>query len=384
MCRYVPRRRGALVGGAAAAWRGSGRAPRTLLNRKPVARRAEGPCSREGRSRFGSFARMREKPAPEGRIGRGKQRRRSPSRCRAKSLCIRGNAGGGEDAGAGRALSRLLRSGLSGLRLCRGAGLVRGDALSVAAHGLRFESELAVLSGRLVLSARLMMRFWRGDSLDARRALRRFAVGSRLSFFLCQEKRDGLRDVAFLFRRVEIATRAFSRRSSVICLCGFTSGLCVSLWRSRWVTGERGTGERGWRRGLCALLRGRIGFAMLSAGSTLGLNVEAALRPLWTLFMGLVEWLSALYAVFALGSRLSFFLCQEKRDGLRYLAFLFRRVEIAFARSRGALRLSAFVGSLRVCAFLAGDPDGVAGDARNERTGLAARLLCAFAQSHWL
>ena len=41
---------------------------------------------------------------------------------------------------------------------------------------------------------------------------------------------------------VEIAIRAFSRRSSVICLCGFTSELCVYLWRSRrgyrgrWVT----------------------------------------------------------------------------------------------------------------------------------------------------
>ena len=46
-------------------------------------------------------------------------------------------------------------------------------------------------------------------------------------------------------------------------------------------------------RGFCALLRGRIGFEMLSAGSTLGLRapdcakestVEAALPPLWTLF----------------------------------------------------------------------------------------------------
>ena len=37
------------------------------------------------------------------------------------------------------------------------------------------------------------------------------AFGSRLSFFLCQEKRDGLRCLAFLFRRVEIAIRAFSR-----------------------------------------------------------------------------------------------------------------------------------------------------------------------------
>ena len=35
---------------------------------------------------------------------------------------------------------------------------------------------------------------------------------------------------------------------------------------------ERGTGERGWRRGLCALLRNRISIVVLSAGSTLGLR----------------------------------------------------------------------------------------------------------------
>ncbi len=57
-------------------------------------------------------------------------------------------------------------------------------------------------------------------------------------------------------------------------------------------------------------------------------------------------------------------------------------------RSRIAVRLSGFVGSLRVCPFLYGDPDGVTGDAGDERrgyegTGLAARPLCAFAQAHW-
>ena len=64
---------------------------------------------------------------------------------------------------------------------------------------------------------------------------------------------------------------------AVICLCGFTSGLRVSCRRSRRVTGN--TGKRGWRRGACASLRNRIGFEMLSAGSTLRQNVEAALRP---------------------------------------------------------------------------------------------------------
>ena len=53
-----------------------------------------------------------------------------------------------------------------------------------------------------------------------------------------------------------------------------------------------------------------------------------------------------------------------------------------------SVRLSGFVGSLRVFAFLCGDPDGVTGDAGDEKrgyegTGLAARPLCVFAQPHW-
>ena len=73
---------------------------------------------------------------------------------------------------------------------------------------------------------------------------------------------------------------------AVICLCGFTSGLAVPLWRSRRGAGD--AGGRGWRRGACASLSKRIGFVAFSAGSTLG-----ATRPqtcakesstLWTLF----------------------------------------------------------------------------------------------------
>ena len=115
--------------------------------------------------------------------------------------------------------------------------------------------------------------------------LRRFVFDHAccLSF----DKQDGLRNVAFLYRRVEIAIRAFSG-----CWLGYLPlwvhfGLAVCLRRSR--RGDRGCGERGWRRGACALLRNRIGFEMLSAGSTLG-----AARPqtcakesstLWTLFI---------------------------------------------------------------------------------------------------
>ena len=47
--------------------------------------------------------------------------------------------------------------------------------------------------------------------------------------------------------------------------------------------------------------------------------------------------------------------------------------------------LSALAGSLRVCAFICGDPDGLPG--RGERScgerELAAQHLCIFAQSHW-
>ena len=51
--------------------------------------------------------------------------------------------------------------------------------------------------------------------------------------------------------------------------------------------GERGTGERGWRRSVSALLRNHIGFAMFSAGSTLGLRAPDCAKEsstLWTLF----------------------------------------------------------------------------------------------------
>ena len=77
-----------------------------------------------------------------------------------------------------------------------------------------------------------------------------------------------------------------------------------------------------------------------------------------------------------------------KQDGLRYLAFLFRRSRSPLVRSRSVLRLSAFAGSLRVCTFLYGDLDGVPRTLGTEngerRTGLAARPLCAFARARWL
>ena len=155
--------------------------------------------------------------------------------------------------------------------------------------------------------ARLALRFWRG-------AFPRFAPGFAVLSRRCPRAWLALRSCRGAFPRftpaVCLATnrtacdmlRSYSAGSrspfarsrgvgAVICLGGFTSGLAVSLWRSRRGTkrrGGRGDGERSRRRIVSALLREHIGFAMFSAGSPLG-----AARPqtcakesstLWTLF----------------------------------------------------------------------------------------------------
>ena len=105
----------------------------------------------------------------------------------------------------------------------------------------------------------------------------------------------------------------------------------------------------------------------------------AGLRGRWFCRGGLPRFtpdFAVLLECFAFGSRLSFFLCQEKRDGLRYLAFLFRGSRSPFVRSRGVVRLSAFVGLLRVCAFICGNLDGGAGDAENGVGGAALVRFC--------
>ena len=59
---------------------------------------------------------------------------------------------------------------------------------------------------------------------------------------------------------------------------------------------------------------------------------------------------------------------------MRYLAFLFRRGSRSpFVCSRIIVRLSGLVGSLRVCSFIYGDPDGVTGDTRNGERGTGER-----------
>ena len=100
---------------------------------------------------------------------------------------------------------------------------------------------------------------------------------------------------------VVIAIRAFSNRRY-----GYPDFLVhfeIARFLAAIPTENEGDGERSRRRGVRAFLRDYIGFVMISAGSPLGQNVEAALRPrpqtcakeskveaalrpLWTLFIG--------------------------------------------------------------------------------------------------
>ena len=97
-------------------------------------------------------------------------------------------------------------------------------------------------------------------------------------------------------------------------------------------------------------------------------------------------------AVFCLHSRLTSRFCcgvlpsftpvffplsgKKRRLAVSYVSI--PQVEIAFVRSRGAFRLSALAGSLRACAFICGDLDGL--PENGERGWL--RGLCALLRGH--
>ena len=131
----------------------------------------------------------------------------------------------------------------------------------------------------LSIGSRLAMRFWRDVLLSIYAivcsSVVAFTVGSRLLFVSRQTGRLAESCVPIPPGRDRLC--AFSQ-----CRCGYLPlwvhfGFARFLQATRRVTGN--TGKRGWRRGACASLRNRIGFEMLSAGSTLRQNVEAALRP---------------------------------------------------------------------------------------------------------
>ena len=139
---------------------------------------------------------------------------------------------------------------------------------------------LASVYVRAGVTSRLCPRFAPGDTV----LLKCFILGSRLLF-------DALRQTGRLAISCVSIPPGRDRHSCVLAALVRLSALAGSLRVWPFICGdpdggtgdtrneERGPEERGWRRGLCALLRKHIGLVMLSAGSTLGLNVEAALRP---------------------------------------------------------------------------------------------------------
>ena len=144
----------------------------------------------------------------------------------------------------------------------------------------------------------------------------------------------------------------------------------------------------------CVLCRSRGSLGMSCARLTPAMrfcwnvlrSITPAVRFCWNVLRSDHAGRAVLLECLAFGSRLSLFLCQEKRDGLRDVAFLFRRgSESPLVRSHDFARLSDFAGSLRVCPFLYGDSDGnpeevqeAIGKPPGERTSLEQKLYpCA-------
>ena len=91
------------------------------------------------------------------------------------------------------------------------------------------------------------------------------ASDSRLSLFLRQEKRDGLREVAFLFRRGSGSPLVRSRMS-----CGYRT--CLVHFGIERFFASIPTGLRSRRRGGSAFLRKPLGFVMFPRGVRWGLK----------------------------------------------------------------------------------------------------------------
>ena len=225
--------------------------------------------------------------------------------------------------------------GCLALRFCRGAGLARGDALSVAAFGLRFMPVLAACRGVLP---------------SAHACCLCVPAGIVCSFDL-SGRWAGARRCAFCRRVLPSvyacpcgSVGAFCRRLTPA-VCAFLPVLCVRL-------PCRDAG----------LVRGDA----LSVAAH-GLRFESELAVL-------SRCLPSVHACL-------FSFVRKKETACGMLRFYSAGSRSPLVRSRGALRLSAFVGSLRVCAFLYGDLDGLSenGERRNGAGGAALVRFCASA-----
>ena len=162
-----------------------------------------------------------------------------------------------------------IRNAECAIRNWRTALLGRAVLLGCLAFGLRLA--LAFLAQCLVFD-----HAWRYVPVAVS------CVRSRLSFFLWQEKRDGLRCVTFLFPRGSKSPLERSRMP-----CGYRTAL-VHLGIARFLQAIP-TELRSRRRSRSAFLRNHIGLVAFSAGSTLGTTRPKTCAKesstLWTLFI---------------------------------------------------------------------------------------------------
>ena len=182
------------------------------------------------------------------------------------------------------------------------AGFSSGTGVGTRGGGAAGYSSVAASGVRFAPALRFCWNVWRSVHACLAVLLRRFAFGSRQSCnFYCRAlclvhacclphsaKQDGLREVPFLFRAGRDRHSAFS---NAVRLSDFAGSLWVYAFLCGDPDGVRGTKSAARQS---TLLRKPLDLAMFSAGNTLGAarpqtcakesNVEAALRPLWTLF----------------------------------------------------------------------------------------------------
>ena len=160
---------------------------------------------------------------------------------------------------------------------------------------------IVALSGRLI-SYSPAMRFCRGALPSrTRRCVSAAALCPRFTPAVCRmaPNRTACGSLRFYFagsRSPFVRSRGVG---AVVCLCGFTSGLDVPLWRSRRSAGDAGMGLAARRLRVFAQAHWHCNaFCGEYAGAKYGSRtaaapdcakeskVEAALQPLWTLFRG--------------------------------------------------------------------------------------------------
>ena len=174
------------------------------------------------------------------------------------------------------------------LRLCRCVlHSVRAFAF-LSQHFAAVQARRCVSVGMFSLGSRLTLRFYRGVLPRFTPAVCRIAPNRTACGILRFYSAGRDRHLCVLAVLARLSSLAGSLRVWAF-VCGDLDGVAGE-------TGDAGDGERGWRRGLCASLRGRIGLVMLSAGSTLGLRAPDCAKEsstLWTLFTRRRGWTGA-------------------------------------------------------------------------------------------